>query len=198
MQGTRVSILNYLEAHPPSSADEIGRYLEMTAANIRYHLQILEEEGFVQVSGKRSPGGAGRPILLYSLTALTLEDNLAPLLGGLLALIQNSDARDQLLAEAAEGLIKGELEPRKNRVQRFNQGIAFLNTRHYHASWEARPGGPRVALRHCPYQDLAQTHPVLCQLDQVLLQQIFGTKLTLAQKRTFGKNPFSPCIFKSQ
>ena len=198
MQSTREQILAYLSDHPPSCAEEISRYLEMTPANIRYHLEILEDEGYVGVSGKRSPGGAGRPILLYSLTSYVLGDNLIPLLEGFLATLGELDSPDQVLYELVENLIQGKLEGKRNRVGRFNQGVELLNTMHYYASWEARPQGPRVELRHCPYQDLAQTYPILCQLDQLLVQRIFDTDLSLTQRRTFGINPFSPCIFQAE
>jgi predicted ArsR family transcriptional regulator len=198
MQSTRERILAYLNDHLPSSTEEISRYLEMTPANIRYHLEILEEEGYVGVTGKRSPGGAGRPILLYSLTSFSLGDNLVPLLEGFLGLVNESESPDQLLNEVAENLIRGKLDGKKNRVGRFNQGVELLNSLHYYASWEARPQGPRVELRHCPYQNLAQTYPILCQLDQLLVQRIFDTDLSLTQRRTFGINPFSPCIFQAE
>ncbi len=197
MQLTRERILAYLQGHPPSSTEEISRYLEMTSANIRYHLNILEETGYVRVSGERSPGGAGRPILLYSLTSLTMGNNVIPLLGGLLSMINETETPDQVLIEVVENLIQGKLEERKNRVQRFNQGVEFLNSMHYHASWEARPQGPQVELRHCPYQDLPLAYPILCQLDQVLLQRVFGVELALIKRRAFGRNPFSPCIFQT-
>lgn len=195
MQITRERILTYLQDHPPSSAEEISRYLEMTPANIRYHLDILQEMGLVSVIGERPVGGAGRPILLYSLTSSSLGNNLVPLLEALLAELDGSDTLDDVLDQIAESLIQGKLAQPGNRVQRFNEGVEFLNSLHYHAGWEARPQGPRIELRHCPYQDLAQAHPILCRLDEKLLQMIFDSGLTLTKKRAFGKNPFSPCVF---
>lgn len=195
MQDTRESILAYLGDHPPSSAVEISRYLEMTPANIRYHLDILKDEGLVCLAGSRTGGGSGRPILLYTLTSYSLGDNLNRLLSGFLGMLENSQALDQSLTQVADQLIQGQFGERGNRVERFNQGVDFLNSMHYHASWEARLQGPRVELRHCPYQDLAQEHPVLCQLDERLIQSIFGVDLKLVQRRTYGKYPHSPCIF---
>ena len=197
MQVTRDRILTYLGKHPPSSAGEISRYLEMTPANIRYHLDILVEEGLVCGSGERPAGGVGRPILLFSLTSNSLGNNLSPLLEVLLSELTDSENQEQTINQITEILIKGKLERKRSRVQRFNEGIEFLNSMHYHASWEARPQGPQVALRHCPYQDLAQNYPILCQLDEKLLQEIFGTKMNLIQKRDLGKDPLSPCLFLS-
>ena len=197
MQVTRDRILTYLGKHPPSSAGEISRYLEMTPANIRYHLDILVEEGLVCGSGERPAGGVGRPILLFSLTSDSLGNNLSPLLEALLSELNDSENQEQTINQITEILIKGKLERKRSRVQRLNEGIEFLNSMHYHASWEARPQGPQVELRHCPYQDLAQKHPILCQFDEKLLQGILGIELTLVQKREFVENPYSPCIFYS-
>jgi len=195
MQATRNQILNYLQNHPPSSAGEIARYLQMTSANIRYHLGILKTEGAVTDVGQRPAGGAGRPILLYTLASNSLGDNLVPLLSGLLTALERDKDQNPTLDQLVEILIPDQWGKTRNRIQRFNKAVAFLNSKHYHASWEARPQGPRVILRHCPYQHLAQTHPILCRMDERLLSRIFGTKLELTQKRNFGKNPFSPCVF---
>jgi predicted ArsR family transcriptional regulator len=198
MQVTRERILAYLADHPPSSAEEIGRYLEMTPANIRYHLDILEREGLIQIAGKRPTGGAGRLILLYRLTSFSLGENLVPLLEALLETLPAAASLDQTLEAISDNLLQGKAAERRNRVQRFNQGVEFLNTMHYHASWEARPQGPRVELRHCPYRDLPRRHPLLCQLDQQLLNDVFGAEFKAVQLRTKEERPFSPCIFQTE
>ena len=199
MQPTRERILHYLGGHPPTSAEELGRYLEMTPANIRYHLEILEDEGLVHVVGKRPTGGAGRPILLYSLTSASLGENLEPLLEGFFAMLQGSDNVDQALEEVAKYIIQERHQETKNRVERFNKGIEVLNSMNYHANWVASPHGPRIELRHCPYRDLAQDYSILCQLDHKLLQVLFSTELTVFQLRTRQENPLSsPCIFQAE
>lgn len=195
MQTTRKKILDYLQNHPPSSASEISRYLEMTPANIRYHLEILADQGFISVSGFRPTGGAGRPISLYTLTPFSQGDSLKTLLRGFLGQLEAAESREENLQQIAENLIKENVNEKGNRVQRLNEGIERLNAMRYHASWEARPQGPQVELRHCPYQDLAQNHPILCQLDEKFLRMLFGIEINLVQKRDFGKNPSPPCIF---
>ncbi len=196
MQATRTEILDYLETHPGSSAAELGRYLEMTPANIRYHLAILENEGLVQISGQRSRGCAGRPILLYNLTSLTLGENIIPLLKALLEVLgEGSDFQVMLKRISNHFLEDFQAEP-GNHISSYNQAVAYLNEHHYRASWKATPDGPQIELRHCPYRGLAQSHSQLCQLDEEVVSSIFNTKLVLTQKRDFGKNPFSPCIFK--
>jgi predicted ArsR family transcriptional regulator len=115
----------------------------------------------------------------------------------MLDVLKESDSRDQTLGAISNKLIQGKAAERRTRVQRFNQGVELLNTMHYHASWEARPQGPRIELRHCPYRDLAQRHPLLCPLDQSMLDRVFGTNFKVIKLRTEEERPFSPCIFQA-
>lgn len=193
MQATRNHILSYLRKYPHAAVLDIGISLDLTAANIRYHMGLLVDAGLVQITGKRNPGGAGRPILLYNLTPKALGTNIAALLSVLLAWLVNQDADFQSIAE----ILAGEINlSSANRIFRFNQAVEYLNQMNYHASWEARPEGPQVILRHCPYLDLAESHYGLCQIDTSLISILFNTRMELSKKRIFGKDPFSPCIFK--
>jgi len=198
MQSTRQQILDYLSNHPGASAADLGRFLEMTAANIRYHLHILVEEGLIQVSGFRPAGGAGRPISLYDLTSRSLGTNLAPLLKAILESISKKKSADSDFLVIADSLAAEANLDQGNRILRFNQALEYLNRLNYHASWEAHPDGPQVFLRHCPYQDLAKDQDHLCLIDNYLISILFDTPLELSQKRSFSKNPFSPCIFKQK
>ena len=196
MQSTRMKILRYLEKFPGSSAREISRYLDMTAANIRYHLEFLVDSEKVQISGERPTGGAGRPILLYTLTSAVIGINLIPLLEAVIESIDNISEATLIRQNIAERLAYGYDNNEKNPISRFNQALNYLNTLNYHASWEAHPEGPQIELRHCPYGNLAQTHHGLCLIDIDLITLLFDTPLELTKKRSFGPNPFSPCIFR--
>ena len=196
MQITRRKILEYLINNPGTSAGELGRVLEMTPANIRYHLDLLLENDEVQISGQRPAGGAGRPIYLYNLSSKTLGDSIFPLLEVIFETLPEHPDSDEILEKIVSNLVKNHLPEDSNPITRYNKAIGYLNKLNYHASWDARPDGPRVELRHCPYRDLALDNPLICQVDQKLLSRLFQIPLKLAQKRTFGNNPFSPCIFK--
>lgn len=196
MQTTRAKILDYLGTHPSSSAAEIARFLQLTPANIRYHLAILEERNLVQVSDLRPAGGSGRPILLYNLTSQYLGMNLQFLLGIFLDVLQDEDDHEKILGKITRSFLKDFQPVGGNKVSAYNQAIAVLNGKNYRASWKATQEGPQIELRHCPYSDLAKTYPQLCQMDASILSEIFATELVLTQKRDFGTNPFSPCVFK--
>jgi predicted ArsR family transcriptional regulator len=197
MQITRSKILNYLQHNPGKSAAELGRVLEMTPANMRYHLDILLDQGEVQISGQRPAGGAGRPIHLYNLSSQTLGDSLPALLQAVFASLEKHPDPDPLLEMIASSLADKHLPGKNNRVTLYNLAVEYLKSFNYHASWGAHPEGPRVELRHCPYGDLARTNPKICQVDQILLSKLFQIPLILTQKRVFGNNPFSPCVFQT-
>ena len=197
MQITRSKILQYLQHNPGKSAGELGRYLEMTTANIRYHLDILLENEDVQISGQRPAGGAGRPIYLYNLSSQILGGSLPELLEAVFESIKKHPDPDPILEMIASRLADKHLPEKVNLITLYNQAVEYLNSLNYHASWGAHPEGPRVELRHCPYRDLARTNHLICQVDQILLSNLFQIPLILTQKRDFGNNPFSPCIFQT-
>ncbi len=197
MQKTRRKILLYLSDHPNSGAGEIARFLDLTAANIRYHLDILNEQGAIQVSGERR-AGAGRPVFLYSLSPDSLGDSTKRMTGALLkVLAADENGSDDIDLAAKYFLDQVETHARRD-VQRFNQAIEILDQFHYHASWKATREGPEVEFKHCPYQDLAIDHPLLCQIDEAILSELFQTPLRLKQRRDFDEHPYSPCVFTTQ
>jgi len=196
VQKTRQQILTYLNTHPGATALEISRYLDLTPANIRYHLGLLVTSGLIQISGKRGPGGAGRPTKLYNLTSRSLGSNIESLLAVILETLGSDISADETLRSIAEIMAeKAGLKP-GYRIQKYNQALEYLNQLDYHANWEAHPQGPQVILRHCPYRDIAKDQDQICQIDSYLLSILFDTNLELTRKRSFGTNPFSPCIFK--
>jgi predicted ArsR family transcriptional regulator len=171
----------------------MARALDLTPANIRYHLQILLEEGWIKVTGQRPAGGAGRPRFLYNLSAKSLGESLEILLGAFLEVIEREI--ESISTQIAETLAKDLPDKRLNKITQYNQGVEFLNQLNYHASWGPRPKGPQVELRHCPYKELPLTHPHICRIDQRLISRLFDIKMKMSQRREFGVNPYSPCVF---
>jgi predicted ArsR family transcriptional regulator len=195
MQKTRVSILAYLKDHHSVSAGDLARVLEMTPANIRYHLDILRESGLIQVTGTRSAGGSGRPIILYNISSPSLGENLETLLRAFLEIIEIQSDPDSFRKDLVEHIWANRFSENLSDIQRFNLAVDFLSELNYHASWQARPDGPQVELRHCPYRALAIDNHKICQIDEVLISVMVNRPMRLVQKRTFADNPYSPCIF---
>lgn len=183
MQLTRQQILDYLNENRMATPIDLSRALQVTAANIRHHLHILETSGFVEVVGQQPGRGRGRPMQIYSLTENARRHNLEGLSSALLQtlLVKGSDNADPLAQVAAA--LRGTFEPAGNIHARLNQSIEKLNQLQYQASWEASPGGPRIILRNCPYALILHEYPQLCQMDASLisgmLQQPFEQTVKL-------------------
>lgn len=62
---TRERVLQVVLTEGPVSAAEVGRHLDLTAAAVRRHLDVLSEEGTVEVKLIAGNRGAGRPSRRY-------------------------------------------------------------------------------------------------------------------------------------
>ena len=195
MQYTRQRILDYLQANPIVSAVTLSRSLQVTAANVRHHLNLLLDQGLVEVIGQEPARGRGRPTKLFGLTPGATKNNLADLASAALRTCYSTPLSADQLATLVDHLI-GELDDfSPNPVQRLNQVVTKLNQWHYHARWEASADGPRLILGHCPYLPILPEHPELCQMDALLLSKLVD--LPVEQISKLERNPGGAphCIF---
>ncbi len=199
MQWTRDQILTYLKTYKTASAQELSGALNVTAANIRHHLQLLMEDGKVQERGKRRGKGPGRPQKLYGLTSRALEDNLQGLIRAVLDSVQKGTGDDKQRQEAYRHIARHLLGSREIKtappIDRLNEAVEQLNQLHYHASWEAHPTGPRVLFKHCPYRSLPRDYPGLCDMDAFLVSELTGQSMRLTQQRTWNGSNQTGCVF---
>lgn len=193
MQETRQGILDYLQTNHQATPGELSRSLQVTAANIRHHLGILQEQGLVEVVGQSVPSGRGRPRQFYALSPSAQANNLAQLTRALLECI--APDQEEILRKVAQTLARESLAVHPNPTQRLYQAVQRLNALNYNARWEARAGGPRVMLEHCPYAPILDQHPELCQMDGYLVERLTG--LDVQQTARIEQSSMGPnaCIF---
>lgn len=195
MQLTRQQIVDYLQVNRMATSIELSRALQVTSANIRHHLKLLEEAGVVEVVGNQPGRGRGRPMKIYSLTENALQHNLKGLSSALLkTLLGNTPDLEGKLAETA-GHILGEFQVAANIHNRLNQAIEQLNKLQYQASWEASPSGPRVIFRNCPYAIILTEHPELCQMDAALLTRLLHQPIDQTAKLERSPDGTPHCAF---
>ncbi len=197
-QTIRQRILEYLKNKPAASAGELSRILGVGAADIRHHLSILVRQSSITIIGQRPAYGRGRPALLYTLTRPSLPNNLNELADGLLAdMLETLPAEKQLAALRclAHRMSIGADLNTKNPTQRLYAAIAHLNTKNYRAQWEARSQAPIVMLGHCPYETLLPQHPLLCQLDAYLLEELIGLPAIQLTKLSATPSGLRQCAF---
>ena len=173
---SRSRILGYLRHHNGSSAAEIGRALQLSAANIRYHLGILVSDGRVHVIGTRDEQVRGRPVQIYGLGESIIGDNLSGLAEALLEKILDakSDSDKDLILHSLAARMLPVLEQQGMNLhitRRLAQVISRLNNCGYASRWEAHASAPRIIFEHCPYVGIVEKYPEICKIDAFLLEQ---------------------------
>lgn len=172
MSETRQQIMEILERQKTASPAQLSRSLQVSAADVRYHLQKLVEAGLVEIAGRQHTGERGRPRRLYRLTSQARRDNLAGLAKALLQVVQQQGASG--LTETARLLGEAPHAVTAPAGRRLFQAVQMLNTLHYQARWEAHARSPRLLLGNCPYAEIIHDHPELCQMDKRLVEQLSG------------------------
>jgi predicted ArsR family transcriptional regulator len=181
MQYTRKQIIEYLEINHAATVSELSQRLNLTVTNIRHHVKELEHRELIQEIGQFPGGGRGRPTKVYGLTAVSMKNNLPHLTNALLqvflddeAILSGESTKDRCRL-VAENLV-GNLEQESNSIYRLNQGVSWLNQQNYQARWEASAYGPKVILAQCPYREVYERFPGICQLDIAILCRLFGVE----------------------
>lgn len=164
-----------------ASAAEIGEDLGIHTSTARFHLDHLVDAGRAGM-GRERRATRGRPRTMFTLTADPTEGPRAyQMLAGVLVehLARQSDAARQ--AEWA-GEEWGRRYRGENVVELLEQ-IGFAP----HPNPPATPGSPeakensgRIALRHCPFVDIAMTHAdIVCPLHRGVIKGATGGPVTL-------------------
>jgi len=195
VKSTRQRLLDLIRNKPGATAAELSRALQVTQADVRYHLSNMIEEGLVITTGQDRRGRRGRPARQFSLTALALQDNFDLLSSALLTTSLDDlppDAEATYLQRVASHLA-GEFTPRGPLAQRLVQAIEQLNTLGYQARWEAHADAPRMIFEHCPFAALRPEHPELCRLDTYLVEILVGDSVTQIESQAHLANEY--CVF---
>ena len=203
MKTSRQRVLEYILAHYPVTTADLSQALQMTEANARHHLSILQERGLVQPAGQRPSPGKGRPSRLYRPSEQRLGHNLDQLAAALLALLKSRSSSIELepaLSALAEQIAGPAWQPRRRGAEsltrRLYLAVQRLNEFHYQARWEAWRGAPRLILGHCPYAAIIHQHPELCRLDAYLLGGLAGAQVEQTSKLAPDTQGALHCIFR--
>jgi predicted ArsR family transcriptional regulator len=201
MTTARQRVLNYLKKQRSASAAQIGRGLNMSAATVRHHLSIMLGDGRIAIIGAKRSGVRGRPVKLYKLSEKYLGDNFALLsdtvLNEMLKKLSPAKQKEVIHAIAKRLALQfDENDLNFPMAKRLSLIIEKLNAYHYQARWEAGAEGPHILFAHCPYAEIIERHPELCQMDEVLLGKLMNT--AAHQLAKIGTQPIgSPyCVFR--
>lgn len=192
MTTSRQRILTHLKKARSASAREIARALKLSAPNVRHHLSVLTSDGRVEMTSIHNREGRGRPEKVYSLSQAALGDNLSALADAVLA-----EAGAALNMEAVASRI---LDAKQFTGQPMNKRLTLLieklNEMHYQTRWEAGAGGPRVILGRCPYAQIIEGHPEICQMDAAILKHALGRDVERLKRNETSLKGVCPFVFQ--
>ena len=194
---TQEEILNFLNNNPGASARELSINLQVTQADIHYHLKNLLKQGAIEtiIITEEKPG-SGRPPAGYQLSRKNRLNFLEGLLDGILALHPEL-LKDPNITELANYFSIGFLQsPTLSLRVLADQIVQFLIPMNYHPHWEAGQGGPKVYYDHCPFVILLPKFPLLCQMDNLLLSKLFNMPVKTIQTKSPLNRNIHKCVFQ--
>ncbi len=196
---SRQRILELVQQHKKITTSELNLYLNMTPANIRYHLSVLVTDGLLEISENRKIE-RGRPQKVYSLIKSYSDYGLAIIMETLLNLIKKDSGMQELsilIGRIAENWAE------KYRDQKINispkllltNSIEKLNDLKYQAQWEAGKEGPTIRFDNCPYFRIIKEFPILCEMDRTLLEKMVDLKFYQTMKLEKDIKGLTHCAF---
>lgn len=192
MKSTRQRIVDILNNREHGTAAELSRALQVTQADVRYHLSRMIQEGLIVSSSPRRLGRRGRPARRFSLTSMVNKDNFDLLSIALLTTFLELNGNNNFLNQVANH-IAGDFQPAGPLGQRLVQAVGQLNELNYQARWEAHADAPRIIFEHCPFAALRPQHPELCQLDANLLAIFLDESITPVESNAHLTDGY--CLF---
>ncbi len=184
MQGTRQQILEILKRHGEITVQKLSEELGLTSVTVRHHLETLRSEGYITDPEVRRSARPGRPRYVYHLTSTAADlfpNNYSGLAGALLESLQEMlepQKRAQLLEQTAHRLASGVTDLPVEPERRLDAIVSYLKRLGFVARWENTAGAKYLLhICNCPYHYVAQNHPELCLMDEMMLRELTGAEL---------------------
>ncbi|NIW49181.1 MAG: helix-turn-helix domain-containing protein, partial [Gammaproteobacteria bacterium] len=198
MQNTRQRILNYFKNNHQATAPELSLLLDLTQANIRHHLNVLEKDGYIEVIGKDKERRRGKPTNIFMLTKAAQDNAIDELASALLMEIQLEKAsrlQHRKLKIIAENLAGKSSDAEKSITIQLSSAVQRLNELNYKARWEAHADAPQIIFSRCPYAQIINRHPELCRMDAEMLKHLTGEEFLQVEKISRTQDGPNHCRF---
>ncbi len=187
MPNVRQTILETLSQHGPLGMEEIARATHLSKMAARYHMGLLERAGLVSLFELEHRRSVGRPKIRYALSEQA-HDVLPKQYEAFAALLVSEVTRT-LGSRQARGLLRRmgrriaatapPLYRHAGTAVRLKRLVKFLSPRGYRASWEKRGDGYELVMHDCPYRQVAQAQPGVCELDRAIIGALLGTPFAM-------------------
>lgn len=194
-RGSDAAVIDLLRLRDSLEVGELAEALGVTATAVRQRLDRLMKTGLVERQAVSKP--RGRPSHAYSLTDAGQKlggDNfrdLALVLWREIRSIRDPQVRSGLIGRIGSSLAAAYRDRLRGVMpaERLASVASLLQERDICCSVErsAAEGGLPVLTSHaCPYPDLAEEDRGICAAERVMLQELVGTNVRLADCRLDG------------
>lgn len=195
IEGTRLRMVALLQQAPEATIDELAQALDMAAATVRRHLDILQRDRLVSYRVVRHK--PGRPQHAYYLTDEgheALPKRYQHLLHWILESLSASGAgapptsREHDVEALLGGIANRIAEPYRDRFQgksipdRVAVLQELLETEQFAPSVERGEGTLKTHLLNCPFRGIAMENPVVCALDRQIISLVLGSDATAEER----------------
>lgn len=197
---TRQRLLELIATDGPISAVELAAALDLSAAGVRRHLSVLEQNGQIapHTGTGTGPARRGRPARRFVVATRgqhDLEHRYAEIAADALAFLASSagtEAVERFAAERVRGLeqqIAPAVEAAGSDMTARAQALARALDDHGYAA-SARPVAGTQAVQlcqgHCPVQDVAALFPQLCEAETRAFGNLLGVHVQRLATLTAG------------
>ncbi len=190
-KSTQEELLATLSQHDSMSVLELSLALNLTKADVRYHIKKLMHTGIIRKIQPEA-GIRGRPAIRYQVTNSYFSHNLVTLVNAIFSTIPINDDNVSKIANYYSSLIAPECPP--SLISKFNALIIGLNNQNYRARWETQYKGPVIYFSNCPYRQIAQNHPIICVLDKRIIEVFLDKNVSVIN--TIVINGTNNCKFQ--
>lgn len=182
MQSTRDRVLQTLLKNQRCTINELADAVGINPISVRHHIAKLQADGLVDSEEERH--GVGRPRRLYFLTDTGIERfprryiQMSNRLLDQIKLHMSEDDVRRLFSQMAENLLQDETEngtfsqlPFENRL---NLVKKLLLREGFTVEWEKIGDEYHIRETNCPYLQVGQNHPEICEMDQTLISTVLA------------------------
>jgi predicted ArsR family transcriptional regulator len=176
---TSKSILYYLVRNSSATAAELSRSLDLTKADIHYHLRKLQRDGEIEAGMLKTSRGAGRPARSYKrvetpplkltrlITSVLLEE--------LMQTVPSETRTTRLSEHIAKEILTCCPSSHNNTSSptvRLNNLVDELKTFGFILRWEARKKGPQLFFDREAFSLLIEDNGLVAKIMAALADQI--------------------------
>ncbi len=184
---SRQRILEYIKKSGQASVAQLSKALALTPVTIRHHLEALRSNGLVAEPISRHKPGPGRPEMMYEITPQAdtyMPRNYGELCRCLIQAVERTQTPELtgLLTEMGDSLGAS-----AGAIGDTTVVASFLEERGYFPRLDPGEGMIILQLTNCPYLEVAEGAPALCEFDRSLIESLFGRTVEMVGRIVHGE-----------